>query len=163
VNYLCLIGVVIGLVSIVGPWTIFQPYWWHWYLGRHIETWSYSALYDRIYAPDLFIIGLIISIITPLGSILLTFGIYGHLIALTNYMQGVNTAHHWMVDSISTIFLLFALVSTGLIILSMRSSSWASRDDGSFPRPRDRMHPLHRLLTFSLIKEKVRLELPVVD
>lgn len=144
-NYLCLIGVAIGLISLIGPWAIYSypP-------GKYaIDDYSWR-LYHPLYigAPSIFLIGILLALITPLGGLLQMIGIVETVLIPTAGNAWNAGGYHL------TIFVFVGVLSSLFVIWSIRSPTWISRDDKSFPRRRDRRNPLSRLLTFSIIKKK---------
>lgn len=156
VNRLCLIGVSIGFISLLGYWTSRLHY--------EFFDWQYYAHVDFVIAPLLFTLGLLLAIVTPLGGVLQAIDIiYFALENRTFVINPIGIPIDPQPSNEFTIFFYLGLTSTILILMSLRIPTWISRDDGSFPRPRDKGFLFSRLLTFSITKENEQLELPVSD
>jgi len=141
VNYVCLIGLAIGMISLLGSWARYDyPF----------PSWRYSHFgYPDVAVPTLFLLGVLISLVTPLGGIL-------------QMMSSIDFVLAWHSTDIYgyhvTIFPIIGIFSSVVVLYSIRTPLWIHRDDTRERRLLDSVHLARRLLTFSLIDEKSTAE-----
>lgn len=154
VNYICLIGVAIGLVALIGYWWMLGPSFTERMDPETQKLWI-QKLAGVMAPPILFLIGTLIAIVTPLGGIVQLTSIFNFIFETPpiGYLFTSGTSVNSYTIFSFTIFLATAMLSSIIVLYSMRSPSWISRDDGTFPRSRDRISIFQRLLTFRIIKE----------
>ena len=124
VNVVCLVGIAIALFSMTGAWSYYSP---------------------GVLVPQLFVLGTLIALLTPIGGII-------------QFMSVIETVLLWKWSDYDrfqylTMMPFIAMFASIIVLLSMISPTWISRDDGTFPRSCDRTHIIQRLLTFWVIRE----------
>jgi hypothetical protein len=130
VNVLCLIGIAIAFVSTMAAWSI--------YSGIPFNV-NVQASPD-VLVPQLFILGTLISLLTPLGGII-------------QFVSAIETILFWMSSDHSqyqylTIMPYIAVFASIVVLLSIRSPRWIQLDRGEIPGRGISTRLMRSLLTF---------------
>jgi hypothetical protein len=156
VNFLCFIGVAIGFIALMGSWGALNSWFAHSMDPEWQNIWT-EKLGSLIVPPMLFLIGTLIAIVTPLGGIIQSIGIVDFLIRTgeSGYQYTLKSYPYYSDNlTVFTIFLAIGMASSIVVLYSMRSPIWMSRDDHTFPRSHSTKGIFQRLLTFQIIREK---------
>lgn len=131
-NIVCLVGIVIAFISMIGAWTWSAP--------------VYSNMdYQLFYLPPepvpwLFIIGTLIALFTPLGGII-------QLASIIEYIS-LWMSPTFPYDPHLSAFPFIAGFSSIIVLYSIRSPRWIQLDRGEIPGKEISTRIIRSLLTF---------------
>ena len=129
VNAVCLVGIAIAFISMMGAWTVSPP-------GPDRQlTYPLPEL-----VPQLFIIGTLIALFTPLGGVV-------------QFLSAINYIFLWMspafpYDPHLTAFPFIAGFSSIFVLYSIRSPRWIQLDRGEIPGKEISTRIMRSFLTF---------------
>lgn len=133
VNVLCLIGIAIAVISMTGLWTEFPP------IPPLLDIQVYHF---PEHVPQLFIIGTLIALLTPLG------GIVQFISAIESILLWMSPAYQY--DPHLTVMPFIGAVSSIIVLYSIRLPQWIYLDRGEIPGREISTRLMRSLLTFSV-------------
>lgn len=123
INILCVIGILIGLVSLILPWCLIRSdtssiggiYSERSYSGIEILISGENTLVGNIFSSFIliFLIGLVLALVTPLGGIVQIFGSFQFLFSVSNLF--INSGIIMIMIGWSIGFLSSIIILTGLL------------------------------------------------
>jgi len=140
VNYVCIIGIVVGLFSVLGSWAQYN-------VPPSPDPEVHILRPCDIMAPILFLVGTLLAIITPLGGILQLLSSIDFIIA----RQSLDVYGYHI-----SIFPLIGILSSIIVLYSIRMPNLSLHKNRVSPSPPGRENSARlKLFTFSLVTEEV--------